>query len=824
MVERPKAACSSRYYRVLDPYLADAVEDDLRGDAAEQDPSSLSGMGLEQEHEQEDGQEQQQKNNDDGQKRFWTAKDREMLEAMVMANESWAEISRKLKRNQLSCKEKWSRILHARLQPQKERAAQRKRLGKEGFTRVYQRHLLRAVEQQLAKARNLSLPTATLGGAEVSDSTGGGVGEGGSLFGYLDMVPVTGFPVALTQGRTALEAIDWDAIAASFNHHDKYTSFPAERLRSIYYELASTKLVWTPEEDDRLIQAVIRLGPPELRPNLWNVIKEAFEDGYRTGDEYRQRWRELDMPLLEREWDDQEKKKFWRRFLEYQKESGSLLHMEAFRNSKGEPRSEDNAVKAAKVKEEKEEEEGNDDDDEEARGGMVGLQDQVSQDKMWDQIAEGLEFRHGRDCEAYFKRVTARFPKDPVQFWQLIQESANEHLRPQRVAWTAETTRQLVEEVNSYFEAHQTVCWNEVVRALGNKYSALQCIARWDYWSQVERGDGGSAEVRDSERMERKTGTVVPSTAGIGSASESESESKSRIEPGIESGRATEPLTTKEDEIDALSSTALKSQPRRWTDKELETLMEGVEKYGHQWAKIRDELLPHRTTQMLKERFQRSKQQKKLGQFSARERSLLEAAMETLGENASWEEIANLVPGRSAIQCRQHWMYGQTHHVERADEPWTDKDRERLKLAVERFGTNRWKLVSEFVVGKTAHRCRMEWREKMNPKVNLEPWTDNEMGQLMSLVVVQMEADESAEEERKRRWKSDLLKGESSTGASREQTTLTTAQFMDLEPRFKGKRKVDWHAIAQKLPGRTARQCRVRFGLHRRLYLIDGNF
>ncbi|KAF8988843.1 Myb-like DNA-binding domain protein [Haplosporangium bisporale] len=722
-LNRPVGACYTRYFRVLDPFLADAVEDDEYAD--DEDGSveatvpkafprgAKEGKGV---HYADQGP--------------WTARDRETLEQLIVAKAPWTTITHELHRNLASCKEKWHRIQYARLEQRRHsskiQSAQRKRLFKEGFRPHDRNQLVRAVERYLGKKRTHHLPSA--------DS---------SSLGFMEMGP-TAFPAL--QSPASSEAIDWDAIAVALNN-----KFPAQRLQSIYYELAAAKLIWTPEEDDRLIRAVIRLGPPELQPNIWTLIKDAFGDVYRANDDYRKRWRILDMPPLEREWDNLEKKKFWRRYMEYQRQ-GSLFSLPAFQPAQGLP------GPTPQI------------DHEAPRTAAAGTEGPVHDDTMWDKIAEGLEYRHGRDCELYFNKVTVGFPKDPGLFNYLTKEIANVYLNPRRANWTAEASRLLVATVNSFKQSNHTVRWKSVAKALGDEYTAQQCESRWYYWEQRGSDKESQDVLLEATLEEEGLKEEVASTSS-------------------HSTNNTDPLP--------------KHSPQLWTDKELELLIQGVDSYGRNWIKIRDTFLPHRTTQMLQERFWRT-QHKKSGRFSVKERSLLETAIETYGEDASWELIASQVPGRSASQCRQNWKYSHTHHVQKLDEPWTDRDRERLKNAVDKFGKNQWVLVSEFVVGKTPVECRHQWREKLASAINQARWTDQERGLLMDRVVSIVEAA-----------------GEKVLRRSPSNSTLS--EFVDPEPRYKGKRRVDWKEVAKGMPGRTAEQCRLQFNVHRHLYLIQGD-
>ncbi|KAF9207402.1 Myblike DNAbinding domain-containing protein [Haplosporangium sp. Z 27] len=755
IIKRPVGSCYSRYYRFLDPFLSDAIEDDPEEEELTRDAvyaaqkileanirpgvllrsKEMSGLPIPYTVQGP-----------------WTAKDREKLELLVSSKTPWSVIARELQRNQESCKEKWSRIRKGRLE--KKRNSKRvtgdqwNRLFKEGFSPYHRDQLVLAVENQLSEKRSQMAHTNDLLGLfELEDSQSDG-GAFAMIMGHQpqDEKATSNDNDKSSSQRMNNETIDWDAIALELNG-----KFPAQRLKSIYHELAATKLVWTPEEDDRLIRAVIRLGPPELQPNIWIMIKDAFGDVLRTSEDYKDRWRLLDMPTLERKWDDSEKVKFWRRWTELQSES-SLFSHPSFSGVKLETEAEGNST------------------DLDSSSSAPFTSNQASNEKMWNIIAEGLEYRHGRDCQIYFEQMTANFPKDPELFRYLTQEVANAYIKPHKVSWTPKDTRMLIATVNSFQHANKVVNWDEVSKSLGYEFTTEQCESRWRYWSQ--RQQLGHLESRDVK----------------------------------------EDLIEKKVETASDSSDAISTDMQIWTDRELELLARGVKEHGHNWAGIRDKFLPHRTTQMIHERYWRS-QAKKTGRFSEQERSLLEMAVENFGEGANWKLIASHVPGRTANQCRLNWNYGRTHHIQKLGDPWTNEDRERLKEAVEKFG-EKWSLISEFVVGKTPAQCRHEWREKLDPKVKTGPWSGKELDHLMERVETIMSRKEEEE-------KNEVAKA---MGKSKEGSTTNNISINEIAPRFKGKRRVNWKEVAEGIEGRTPQQCRLRFNVHRKLYFIQGDF
>ncbi|CAO3564092.1 unnamed protein product [Mortierella alpina] len=694
----------------------------------------------------------------------WTAADRERLESLVAAKTPWSTIAKKLQRNQYSCKEKWARILRSQRETKRQskrvRSEQWIRLFKEGFSPHHRDQLMRAVEKQLAAKG--SFPISTVDPLEFLHKHNQGHDSGHAL----DDPDVTS------------ESINWDAISSTLNN-----KFPPARLRSIYHELAATKLIWTPEEDERLIRAVVRLGPPELQPRIWSMIKEAFGDIIRTSDDYRSRWRELDMPPLDREWDLSEKVKFWRRWAEYQT-GGSLLTTTASHSDDQEPHT-----------------------DTLTHETTLGFLARPATYEMWDQIAEGLEYRHARDCQLYFERTTARFPRDLDLFRYLTTELANVYLKPRKVYWSAESSRLLVATVNSFLQKNKIVDWRFVAKAFGGRYTVDQCQNRWMYWSHNQ-------DHRSMQDQQQQQDQPQPQDR------QQQQDQRQQERPDDEPKELDAQGEIHMDEAENLA-TADDHERSLWSDKELELLKKGVGEHGHHWAKIRDEFLPHRSRQALRERFWRN-QAKKTGRFSEKERSLLETAIETFGEGADWELIAGHVPGRTASQCRKSWNYSRTHHLQKQDEPWTNQDKERLKSAVARFGSKRWTLISEFVVGKTPDQCRNEWRKRLDPAVTKKGlWSSQELDVLMERVVNLM----ARKEEQERRQVAEIaMRNAVSSDDVDQQQKQQQPVFVDPMPRFKGKKQVDWKEVARGLEGRTPEECRVQFRVRRALYRIQGDY
>ncbi|KAI1319596.1 hypothetical protein EDD11_003589 [Mortierella claussenii] len=743
------AALEDKPLPELEPFLVDAVEDNNEKDKGDGDNNydAIDGMAknvrdsVTKDTKKEDGQ-----LGSLGVPRPWTAKDRQRLEELLDASTTWPEIAKELQRNQLICKSKWEMIQKSRFYRRRGFLRLRvdliKRLSMEGFGREQKTQFVRVVDKQLRER------LATSSGEEGED--------------LLRMLKKREDPHGNGRALTVLhtddnedsklvnpptagsEVIDWERVAVALGN-----KFTTTRLRSIYDELASVKLIWTPEEDDRLMRAVIRMGGPKHQLKLWAIIKDALQDDFRSAIEYKIRWRNLEMSMVERAWDESEKTIFWRRWAEYQKENSifSTAPFVATATAGAVERDEVLDTSATNTR-------------------------MHDMDKVWDVIAEGLPYRHGRDCQRYFEQITREFPKDQKSFQLRTQEVADAYLKPKKARWTAAATRTLVDVVKSYKKIKKLVDWTTVVASLEGKFTRAQCVCRWNYWLQSLKND------------ERKSQEAIASGE------------KDEVEA----------ITSRE----ASSEVALQIASRPWTDHELEILKKGVQKYGRKWAVIRDALLPHRSTQTIYDRYWRS-QAKKTGPFSVKERDLLEAVMETHGEDANWNLIAAQIPGRTAPQCRKHWNYVETKRSITSFELWSHSEKEQLREAVARFGT-KWGVVSDFVVGKSPQQCRAYWRERANPNVKCDKWSARELDMLMERVAEAYEAQEEAVAN-SLQWKD-----------QDQSQDLLKPYTEELAPQYGGKQKIDWRKIAKGIAGRTAEQCRLAYLMQRQEHSIFDSY
>ena len=156
---------------------------------------------------------------------------------------------------------------------------------------------------------------------------------------------------------------------------------------------------------------------------------------------------------------------------------------------------------------------------------------------------------------------------------------------------------------------------------------------------------------------------------------------------------------------------------------------------------------------------------------------------------------------------------------------WTQAEDEQLIQAVSKYGERDWRMIAEYVAGRTPQQCRQRWFEALNPDLIKGKWTHQEDQRLLK-AVRKFEGDwrliagvvkSRTNKQCLQRWhevlKPDLIKG---TWTSAEDQQLTLAVITH------GSR--NWQKIAENVDGRTNKQCLQRWKVALRTELSAGNW
>jgi hypothetical protein len=167
-----------------------------------------------------------------------------------------------------------------------------------------------------------------------------------------------------------------------------------------------------------------------------------------------------------------------------------------------------------------------------------------------------------------------------------------------------------------------------------------------------------------------------------------------------------------------------------WSEEEDQLLREAVEKYGTEdWAKI-SMAVPGRTRIQCRKRWvEYLCSRKKRVRWTKEETDKLEKLVAIY--HHSWVKIAEFLPGRTPIQCRDRWRSCQIPTLRRGK--WTPEEDELLKKAVLRYGRS-WTKVASMVPGRTPNQCSIRWDVSVCPDVAHTRWTPEEDEKLLAAV------------------------------------------------------------------------------------------
>ncbi|CAI5734036.1 unnamed protein product [Hyaloperonospora brassicae] len=162
--------------------------------------------------------------------------------------------------------------------------------------------------------------------------------------------------------------------------------------------------------------------------------------------------------------------------------------------------------------------------------------------------------------------------------------------------------------------------------------------------------------------------------------------------------------------------------------------------------------------------------------WSKQEDESLRLAVERSGER-NWKAIADQVPGRNHTQCLQRWTKVLKPGLIKGH--WTPEEDEKLRELVAE-GKKNWGQVASLIPGRTSKQCRERWCNHLDPNINKGSYTEDEdkiivemqakLGNRWSIIAQQLKG--RTEDAVKIRWKS-LMRGR--RAASKEEKMPTAS-------------------------------------------------
>ncbi|XP_040382205.1 uncharacterized protein LOC102706862 isoform X2 [Oryza brachyantha] len=170
-----------------------------------------------------------------------------------------------------------------------------------------------------------------------------------------------------------------------------------------------------------------------------------------------------------------------------------------------------------------------------------------------------------------------------------------------------------------------------------------------------------------------------------------------------------------------------------WTAREEKRLLLTVQQQGmNNWINIAVALGTHRTPFQCLAHYQRSLNHCILNKDWSKEEDLqLQAAVNTFGTN--WQLVSASMDGRTGNQCSNRWR--KTLNPERSRVGrWSLDEDKRLMVAVKLFESASWNKIAQFIPGRTQSQCNERWRNVLDPDIDLGKWRPEEDSKLLASV------------------------------------------------------------------------------------------
>ncbi|PVV01515.1 hypothetical protein BB560_004067 [Smittium megazygosporum] len=171
----------------------------------------------------------------------------------------------------------------------------------------------------------------------------------------------------------------------------------------------------------------------------------------------------------------------------------------------------------------------------------------------------------------------------------------------------------------------------------------------------------------------------------------------------------------------------------RWSKQEIERLKQLANAHNcSDWVTIARELDTNRTAAQCFKLYQRKINYKlTLSAWTPEEDEMLRSLVQVYGEG-NWQAIASNFYCRSSQQVLHRWYKSISPDLKHGK--WTLDEDEALLVGVKVFGVGKWNKIAEFVPGRTDVKCRERYVNVLSPNVKRGKWTAEENLMLISAV------------------------------------------------------------------------------------------
>ncbi|EQC29886.1 hypothetical protein SDRG_12430 [Saprolegnia diclina VS20] len=91
----------------------------------------------------------------------------------------------------------------------------------------------------------------------------------------------------------------------------------------------------------------------------------------------------------------------------------------------------------------------------------------------------------------------------------------------------------------------------------------------------------------------------------------------------------------------------------------------------------------------------------------------------------SWLHVAANLPGRTDLQCRQHWNQVLQPTLKKGKNTWSPEDDALLRAKVAELGSA-WTEIAKSFPGRLGKQCRERYRNHADPSLTKAPWTSQD--------------------------------------------------------------------------------------------------